>query len=85
MEMLSNCLALIPIDTASARDTVRAVSQLLGPDGVYVNHDVAVTESQTRGDVIKSLTQTVLLDIFDESVDRVTHFPHKRFVHVYKS
>jgi hypothetical protein len=69
MQMLTNCLALTPIDQDTGKDTVNTINTLLGATGVYVNHDVPVEGLQTRGDVVRSVAGQTFADVLDTSRD----------------
>ena len=66
MEMMTNCLSLVPVHVPTARDTITAVSRLLGRDGVYVNYDAPSTSAgKTRGKVIEEVVAQVSATLVD--------------------
>eukprot|EP00802_Teleaulax_amphioxeia_P001558 Tamp_01560.p1 GENE.Tamp_01560~~Tamp_01560.p1 ORF type:complete len:1188 (+),score=117.48 Tamp_01560:1247-4810(+) len=78
MEMLTNCLNMVPIHTPTARDTMTAFNRLLGQDGAYVNYDVpSSVEGTSRGDMIAQVIAQVSMNLVDADGTDPSGLPRK--------
>jgi hypothetical protein len=79
MEMLVNCLALIPIHSESALATLASFQQLLGPEGVYVNLDAPppLPSTSTRAQIIAATLAQVQSNIVDSALPSNSHLPRR--------